>query len=263
MEHIEKALARAREMRTGHRGAMIDDLSKRANSQASVHGITPDYTETAILPSNSRKTSEERLVADDLRNPVADVYRVLRAQVLQRMKKLDINTLAVTSASHGDGATTTAANLAISMALDVNQTVLLVDLNLREPSIHRKFGLKPTKGIEDYLHGECELKDCLINPGLRRLVVLPACVSKGEAAEMISSPRMAALAKELRSRYADRVIIFDTPPLLESGETLGFLPNVEGVLFVARSGHTTKTELDRAADLLRNYHVVGTLLNAC
>jgi Mrp family chromosome partitioning ATPase len=80
---------------------------------------------------------------------------------------------------------------------------------------------------------------------------------------MISSPRMAALAKELRSRYSDRVIIFDTPPMLDSGETLGFLPNVEGVLFVARSGHTTKIEVDRAAELLHNFQIVGTLLNAC
>jgi Mrp family chromosome partitioning ATPase len=116
-------------------------------------------------------------------------------------------------------------------------------------------------GIENYLHGECDIKECLVNPGMRRLVVLPACVSKGESAELISSPRMAALVRELRNRYHDRIIIFDTPPLLDSGETLGFLPNVEGVLFVARSGHTTKTELDRAADLLRNYQVIGTLLN--
>jgi Mrp family chromosome partitioning ATPase len=249
-------------MRSGHRSsAAAGESSRRVNSQASVHGVAPDYTETPVLPANAGKTSEERLVADDLRNPVADVYRVLRAQVLQRMKKLDISTLAVTGASHGDGATTTAANLAMSIALDVNQTVLLVDLNLREPSIHRKFGLGPTKGIENYLHGECDLKDCLVNPGMRRLVVLPACVSKGESAELISSPRMAALVRELRNRYHDRIIIFDTPPLLDSGETLGFLPNVEGVLFVARSGHTTKTELDRAADLLRNYQVIGTLLN--
>jgi Mrp family chromosome partitioning ATPase len=263
MEHIEKALARAREMRSGHRGSgsTANESARRVNSQASVHGVMPDYTETAVSPTNARKTSEERLVADDLRNPVADVYRVLRAQVLQRMKKLDISTIAVTGASHGDGATTTAANLAMSIALDVNQTVLLVDLNLREPAIHRKFGLTPTMGIENYLHGECDIKDCLVNPGMRRLVVLPACAPKGESAELISSPRMAHLVRELRNRYHDRIIIFDTPPLLDSGETLGFLPNVEGVLFVARSGHTTKTELDRAADHLRNYQVIGTLLN--
>jgi Mrp family chromosome partitioning ATPase len=259
MEHIEKALARAREMRSSRKAT--DSQGRPA--QPTANGIAPEYTETAVSPSDLRNAAHRRLVAGDLRHPVADVYRLLRAQVLQRMKRLEIGSLAVTGARLGDGVTTTAANLAISIALDVNQTVLLVDLNLRDPSVYRKFGLNPSKGIEDYLRGDCELKDCLMNPGLARLVVLPALVSKGDGAEMISSPRMAALTKELRSRYSDRVIIFDTPPMLDSGETLGFLPNVEGVLFVARSGHTTKVEVDRAAELLSHFQVVGTLLNAC
>jgi Mrp family chromosome partitioning ATPase len=258
MEHIEKALARAREMRSSRKAA-----EQGRPAQPSANGIAPEYTETAVSPSDLRKAAQRRLIAGDLRHPVADVYRLLRAQVLQRMKRLEIGSIAVTGARPGDGVTTTAANLAISIALDVNQTVLLVDLNLRDPSVHRKFGLTPSKGIEDYLRGDCALKDCLMNPGLARLVVLPARVSKGDSAEMISSPRMAALTKELRSRYSDRVIIFDTPPLLDSGETLGFLPNVEGVLFVARSGHTTKVEVDRAAELLSHFQMVGTLLNAC
>lgn len=260
MEHIERALARAREMRSG----ASPDGFRRGGSGArpSVDGVAPSYTETVILPHDGRRVTEQRLVADDFGNPAADVYRLLRAQVLQRMKKLSVTTLAVTSARAGEGATTTATNLAISIALDVNQTVLLVDLNLREPSIHRRFGLNPSAGIEDYLAGQSALKDCLFNPGLARLVVLPARQSKGDAAEMMSSPRMSALVKELRSRYADRVIIFDTPPLLDSGETLGFLPNVDATLFVARSGKTTKQELDQAAGLLQHYRVIGTLLNA-
>jgi len=275
MEHIEKALARAREMRANQPGSAARIAGSNsgatfatgfagaaAKAPPPVHGITPDYSETSIVQCDLRRTTEQRLVADDFRNPVADVYRLLRSQVLLRMKKLNMTTLAVTGAREGDGATTTAANLAISIALDVNQTVLLVDLNLREPSIHKRFGLQPAAGIEDYLRDECSLKDCLVNPGLARLVVLPARAAKGDAAALIVSPRMTALARELRSRYADRIIIFDTPPLLESGETLGFLPNVDGVLFVARSGQTTKAEVDRAADLLRSYHVVGTMLNA-
>lgn len=261
MEHIEKALARAREMRSSQKAASD---SQARPAQPSANGVAPDYTETAISPSDLRKAQQRRLVAGDFKNPVADVYRLLRAQVLQRMKRLGIGSIAVTGARPGDGVTTTAANLAMSIALDVNQTVLLVDLNLREPSVHRKFGLNPTRGIEDFLHGDCQLKDALLNPGLARLVVLPAQGSKTVGhAEMISSPRMASLVKELRSRYSDRVIIFDTPPMLDSGETLGFLPNVEGVLFVARSGRTTKAEVDRAGELLHDFQVVGTLLNAC
>jgi Mrp family chromosome partitioning ATPase len=264
MEHIEKALARAREMRASQEFLQQAPLAAPPPAlRPSPHGVAPDYTVTPVVGSDPRRANRERLVASDVNHPIADKYRLLRAQVLQRMKKANITTLTVTSARAGDGASTTAANLAISIALDVNQTVLLVDLNLREPSLHRKFGFEPARGIEDYLRHECELKDCLFNPGLKRLVVLPARASKGDAAEILSSPGMAALVKELRSRYEDRVIIFDAPPILDGGETLGFLPNTDGVLFVARSGHTTKVELDRAADLLKSYQVVGTLLNAC
>ncbi|HEX6117937.1 MAG TPA: CpsD/CapB family tyrosine-protein kinase [Dongiaceae bacterium] len=258
MEQIEKALARAREMRAGHLGGL------RSNGRAvsSSNGVTPQYTETALAKSDQRRMSKERLVADKFEHPASDIYGLLRTQVLQRMKKHSMSTLAITGPELGSGVTTTAANLAISIALDVNQTVLLVDLNLRSPMIHQKFGFQPHAGIDDYLRGEAQLKDCLITPGMSRLVILPARAPKGETAEIISSPRMTALARELQSRYADRIIIYDTPPLLTAGDTLGFLPNVDAVLLVARSGKTTKAELDKSAHLLGNKAVVGTLLNA-
>lgn len=258
MEQIEKALARAREMRAGSLGGL------RPNGRAvpSVNGFTPQYTETAIAKCDKRRTGKERLVADSFEHPASDIYGLLRTQVLQRMKKHGMSTLAVTGPELDSGVTTTAANLAIAIALDVNQTVLLVDLNLRAPAIHEKFGFQPRLGIDDYLRGEAQLKDCLVCPGLPRLVILPAREAKGETAEIISSPRMTALARELQSRYADRIIIYDTPPLLTASDTLGFLPNVDAVLLVARSGRTTKAELDKSAHLLGNKAIVGTLLNA-
>jgi protein-tyrosine kinase len=258
MEQIEKALARAREMRAGSLGGL------RPNGPAvpAVNGFTPQYTETALAKCEKRRMGKERLVADSFEHPASDIYGLLRTQVLQRMKKHGMSTLAVTGPEFASGVTTTAANLAIAIALDVNQTVLLVDLNLRSPAIHQKFGFQPKAGIDDYLRGEAQLKDCLVTPGQPRLVILPARAPKGEFAEIISSPRMTALANELQSRYADRVIIYDTPPLLASGDTLGFLPNVDAVLLVARSGKTTKTELEKSAHLLGNKAIVGTLLNA-
>ena len=258
MEQIEKALARAREMRIGNLGGL------RPNGRGvSLNGFTPRYTETAIATCDNRRSIKERLVADRFEHPASDIYGLLRTQVLQRLKKHGMSTLAVTGPELGGGVTTTAANLAVAIALDVNQTVLLVDLNLRQPAIHAKFGFQPRVGIDDYLRGETQLKDCLVCPGIARLVILPAREPKGEAAaEIISSPRMTALAKELQNRYADRIIIYDTPPLLTSSDTLGFLPSVDAVLLVARSGRTTKAELEKSAHLLGNKAIVGTLLNA-
>jgi Mrp family chromosome partitioning ATPase len=258
MEQIEKALARAREMRAGSLGG----LKVNGHAVASANGFTPQYTETAVAKCDQRRTKKERLVADSFELPASDIYGLLRTQVLQRMKKHGMSTLAVTGPELGCGVTTSAANLAIAIALDVNQTVLLVDLNLRAPAIHEKFGFQPRAGIDDYLRGEAALKDCLVSPAIPRLVILPAREAKGETAEIISSPRMTALAKELQNRYADRIIIYDTPPLLTSSDTLGFLPNVDAVLLVARSGRTTKAELEKSAHLLGNKAIVGTLLNA-
>ncbi|MEZ5830886.1 MAG: CpsD/CapB family tyrosine-protein kinase [Dongiaceae bacterium] len=258
MEQIEKALARAREMRAGSLGG----LKANMRAAASANGFTPQYTETAVAKCDQRRTSKERLVADSFGLPASDIYGLLRTQVLQRMKKHGMSTLAVTGPELGCGVTTSAANLAIAIALDVNQTVLLVDLNLRAPAIHQRFGFQPKAGIDDYLRGKAELKDCLVCPNVSRLVVLPAREAKAEAAEIISSPRMTALAKELQNRYSDRIIIYDTPPLLASSDTLGFLPNVDAVLLVARSGRTTKGELEKSAHLLGSKAIVGTLLNA-
>jgi Mrp family chromosome partitioning ATPase len=260
MEQIEKAMARARESRAGNLKHFRPANSPGGRSSA--NGVAPAYTETIVAPLDARRMNEERLVADALGHPVSDTYSLLRTQVLQRLRANNMNSLAVTSPESGAGVTTTAANLALAIALDVNQTVLLVDLNLRDPGIAQKFRITPPAGIDDYLHGDAELKDCFVSPGVPRLVVLGARIPNGEAAEVLSSPRMAALARELRSRYHDRIIIYDLPPLIPSGDTLGFLPNVEAVLLVARSGKTTKSELEKSARLLGQKPVVGTLLNA-
>lgn len=258
MEQIEKALARAREMRS------VTVAGIRANGRGTPtgNGVAPQYTETKVAEGDRRRMAKQRLMVEGFDHPAAEIYGLLRTQVLQRMKKHGMSSLAVTGPTRGSGVTTTAANLAIAIALDVNQTVLLVDLNLRSPAIHEKFGFEPRAGINDYLRSETGLKDCLVTPGVPRLVILPARAAKGETAEIISSPRMTALAKELQSRYADRIIIYDTPPLLASSDTLGFLPNVDAVLLVARSRRTTKAELDKSAHLLGNKAIVGTLLNA-
>lgn len=260
MEPIEKAMALAREARVASLGGRLRQDGQGHAEQN--NGVTPTYTETLVAPANIRRANEARLVADRQEHPVSNVYGLLRTQVLQRLKANKMSTLAVTSPRLGAGVTTTAANLALSVALDVNQTVLLVDLNLRNPGLHEKFHVTPQVGVDDYLRGQSELKPCFINPGVQRLVLLPARAPSTDSAEIMSSPRMAALTAELRSRYQDRIIIFDTPPLLASGDTLGFLPNVDSVLIVTRSGSTTKADVEKSALLLGNKPIVGTLLNA-
>ncbi len=112
-----------------------------------------------------------------------------------------------------DGKTTTAVNLASSLSLEVGYTVLLVDANLRHPGVHTQFGLSASEGLSDYLLDNAPLSDLLLHPkGIDDLTILPAGKVIRNSSEMLNSPRMGTLVQELKSRYPQRIIIFDLPP---------------------------------------------------
>ncbi|NWH08027.1 MAG: CpsD/CapB family tyrosine-protein kinase [Alphaproteobacteria bacterium] len=259
MEQISRALQKAKLERgwtTTGRGFAQSVRDLKAPRDA-----TLSYTQTKIVPVSRAALRRNRIVAGHRDSEVAETFRLLRAQVLRRMAKLGVSTLGITSVSNGEGKTFVAANLALAIALDVNQTVLLVDADMRSPGIAPAFGIENDRGLSDYLKNEAELSECLINPGLERLVMLPTVNPTEQSAELLTSPRMAALAHELKVRYPDRVIIYDLPPLLTSGDTLGFLPQIEATLLVMREGAVKSAELRRAAHLLDDHHLLGTVLN--
>jgi len=188
-------------------------------------------------------------------------YKMLRTQLLQRMRSHDWSTLAVTSPASGEGKSLTAVNLAISIAKELNHTALLVDLDLHCPSIARYFGVKPELGLSDYLFDDILLSDVMFTPGIERLAVLPGGKPLIDSSELLSSPIMVNLARELKGRYPGRIVIYDMPPLLAADDMLTFSPNVDAALLVVDEGKTRKTELKRAMELLEVMNVAGTVLN--
>jgi Mrp family chromosome partitioning ATPase len=220
------------------------------------------YTETSIQEAKPAALERNRIVATQLVHPVNDVYRALRAQVLQRLAKLGKSTIGITSVGGDEGKTLTAVNLAIAMSADINHTVLLVDADLRNPGIADCFGVRPEYGLSDYLSGAVSLAECLINPGMQRLSILPSRNRVGNSAELLSSPQMAMLARELKGRYPDRIILYDLPTLLGNGDALGFLPGVETTLLVVREGKARASDVKRAVSLLADHNLIGTVLNA-
>jgi capsular exopolysaccharide synthesis family protein len=219
------------------------------------------------LPSRKQRLDpsaleSNRIIAGQTHGAVTDVYRSLRAQVLQALGQRRKTTLGVTSANHAEGKTLTAINLAIAMAMDVKQTVLLVDADLRTPAIARYLGLQPPVGLSDYLTGKAEIADCLLRSQIDRLSILPDRSNAGNSAELLASPRMLQLAVELKGRYPDRIVIYDLPPLLQGGDAIEFLPSVEATLLVIRDGATRSTELTRAIELLADRTLIGMVLNA-
>jgi capsular exopolysaccharide synthesis family protein len=190
-----------------------------------------------------------------------DSYRMLRTRVLQTMRNNGWSSVAVTGPATGCGKTLTAINLAVSLAMEVTHTVLLVDLDLRKPNIHTYFGYEPELGLSDYLTGDIPLHQLLFTPGIDRLVVLPGRNALPNSAEMLRSPRMVALVNELKTRYPDRLVVFDLPPILAADDALAFSPYTDCILMVAENGTTRKEDLQKAYEIVKNAPLVGTVLN--
>ena len=204
---------------------------------------------------------QNRLVAAMPDHSLSDAYRMLRTRVLQQMKGHGWNSLAVTSPATGCGKTLTAINLAISLAREVNSTVLLVDLDLRSPSIHRYFGYEPQYGVGDYLNNDVPISDIMFSPIESRLVVLPGRETIMNSSETLRSPKMVSLVEELTGRYPDRLVICDLPPMLATDDALTFSPYTDAMLMVAEAGSTRRDDLEKSLKVLKDVPMLGTVLN--
>ena len=264
MDRLEKALDKARQLRETALNASGLHQTHTASTPPSMSmpQAASNPLQTGALVVSDAQLERRRIVARLARSSEADIFRILRTQVLQIMNKSGFRTLAITSPNYGDGKTTLALNLAVSIALDLKQTVLLADLDLRKPNLHEFLGLEPAAGLSDYLLNNKPIADCLIRLSFDRLSILPAGKAHEHSSELLGSPKMAALAKELKSRYHDRIIIYDMPPILAQDDSLAFLPHVDAVLVVLNDGVTKTIEVKECLDRLNNSNVIGTILNS-
>jgi protein-tyrosine kinase len=220
------------------------------------------YTQTRVLPIDKKHLRENRIVTGFKPGKWVESFKMLRTRCLQSMDAMNWKTIAVTSPNNHAGNSLTAANLAISIAMELNRSVLLVDANFQNPSICKLFGIKQNAGLSDYLLNDTPLNEILVNPSIERLVVLPAGTQTIlNSTEILRSPKMIRLVNEMKNRFASRIVIFDLPPLLSQADTLGFSPYVDCVLLVVDEGNTKTDELKHAATLLKEVNVLGTVLN--
>jgi Mrp family chromosome partitioning ATPase len=234
-------------------------------SAGSAEAPEPDETAGAgrAFQPDPAALERSRVLAPGASGTTADIFRLLRTQVLDRMRKHGWQTLGVVSARAADGKTTLASNLAISIASDPRYTALLVDLDLRRPAVGAVFGVSVTTGVEDVLRGEAPVEACLLRPtSFNGLRLLPARGSTDGSSTLVAGTGCAAFVKELRSRYANRVIVFDLPPVLEADDAAIVAAQLDCALFVVAEGRTARAEVAKALDLLSHTPVIGTVLNA-
>jgi exopolysaccharide/PEP-CTERM locus tyrosine autokinase len=223
-----------------------------------------NYNITRTLPVDPENLRRNRIIAGgwEAGSSVVEGYKVLRTLLLHHTAEEGRNTLMITGPFPGEGKTLTAINLAIILSHEINHTVLLVDADLRSPSITRYFGLGDQRGIVDYLTAGVPIPSLLIHPqGISKLVVLPAGRAVPQAAELLNSPVMRDLVQELKHFYRNRYVIFDLPPMLVYADALAFAPLMDGIIVVVEAHKTPKENIQRCQEMLKKFKLLGFVLN--
>ena len=214
------------------------------------------------LALTSSKEAVETVTQARPQSQMAESYRALRTSLLLSNLGAPPKVIMVTSARPQEGKTTTSINTAIVLA-QKGVRVLLIDADLRRPSVHKNLGMGPRSGLSNVLTGSATLQQAVtVSPILPNLYILPAGTPPPNPAELLASSIMRDLIAELREQYDH--IVLDTPPTLSVTDAVVLSPRADATILVIRSGQTTKQALRRSRDILMqvNAHVAGVLLNA-
>lgn len=222
---------------------------------------SPKYSVSRSIQLDPAILHANRCVALGGEAATVDSYKVLRTQILQRMKQTGGNTLMVTSALPGEGKTTTAINLAFTMAREFQQTVLLVDCDLQQQDVHKHLGYGSERGLIDYLLDDCPVTELFTWPGIEKITLISGGRLVRDSSELLGSPRMKELVIDMKSRYPDRFVIFDMQSTFAGADSLVFAPLVDNILMVVQESASSAKEIGRAISLLPQEKLVGVMLN--
>ena len=300
MSRVFEALARAGEEKHGQVQRLVEKIESAVTVEPPVEGkgLTPEPNSRAngwisktngavhehheSLPAVTngekswREKIEEWLLGWDLRrygsypivalereSPASEQYKMLREQIKRLRAESGIRSFSITSPVKRDGKTTVAVNLAAALSLDYEEKVLLIDGDLRAPSIHRYFNASESPGLADYLASgaKMNLKNLVQEtfvPGLR---ILPSGRPSHQASELLAKERMKLLIEEAQAEFPGHYIIVDSPPILSTPDPLVIARHVDGVLLVMRAGKTPRDYLTKALQPLNSNKVMGVVLN--
>jgi len=260
MSRIQRAISKNRKAATsgGKDGAVplrrSSDLSRDSLDFSRLKTVVPDED---LLASN-------RIIAAQADAPEHTYYKVLRTRVLQRLRASNWSVLGVTGAGPGEGKTLTALNLAYSLAKDVNHNVILIDADLRRPSIHEILGIEPEFDLSNFLDGTAKLEEILVRPNEERLAIMTNQHPHRDSSEILSSPEMAWLSQQLKGFGPKTITIIDLPPVLAGDDVIAISPLLDALLLVVGQGTCRRDALAETHELLHDSngpHVLGVILN--
>ena len=263
MSIIEKALAK--QQKAAERSPIVEpETQELSNNETAVK-----VDQKAALSLDKTGLAERGYLIDNgTRKSIKDEFRQIKRKLLNNAfgnasKTLEhSNLIMVSSAKPNEGKTFVAINLALSIALEQDKTVLLVDADVLRPSVIRELGIAEQPGIIDYLLGKSkQVSDILYNTDIDKLKLIPAGKPHHLSNELLASEKMATLANELATRYPDRIVIFDCPPLIGVTETL-VLANLMGqAIIVVEESKTSIADIKFATEHLNEDMALGLVLN--
>lgn len=271
MSRIERAMEKAAQLRQGGETPEVEAARQGPGGDMPAVVAAQPRSDNEVLRPAPVSAQYGKLAPDnpflvnlhDPHSPTAEEYRKLKS-VLVKMTTGEKfrNSIMVTSSLPSEGKSLTALNLAISLAQELDHTVLLVDADLRRPSVHRYLNLEQGVGLAEVLKGEAQLGETIIPTGIGKLSVIRAGRGIDNPAELFSSQRLKTILSELKSRYPDRYIIFDSPPVLPFAESRSLAHLVDGVLFVVMERLASQANVKDALDSLKGAPLLGLVYNA-
>ena len=259
---IERASSRA-----AHLPDIPEDRDPLAELNVRPKAPVPSRTTARMLQIDMERLHRQSIITPGGgRTPMAESFRRVKRHILANMASAEAgvaaNLIMVTSPFANEGKTFCAINLAVSMAMEMDRTVLLVDADVAKPSVPGTLGFKSEMGLMDVLYKRgTELPDVLCRTNIDKLTILPAGKGRHHATELLASDAMRLLLQEMAERYSDRLIIFDSPPLLAASEASVLAGRMGQIVMVVEAGKTTETALKEALSRVESCRNVGLLLN--
>lgn len=255
---IRKAIEKAKQAR-GEEKSPNQAYMERAAKKG--EWTPPVYSESRPADVDPLTMRRRRCIAALSESPYLDAFKVLRTRISNLLQDKRNNAMMITSSVPGEGKTMVAINLALAFAREFDQTVLLVDCDFHRQDVHKYLGIQSDKGLVDYLIHEVPLKDLIIWPKIEKMTFISGGDTIQESTELLGSPRMRSLMEEIKTRYPDRFIIFDVPPVLAGADAIAFANIVDSIVMVVRQGETSMDDLKAAVDLIPREKFLGFVIN--
>lgn len=246
---------------------VTDDISRRGGFPEAKSARPAGRTARTLRIDRGRLRQQSMIVPDGERSAIAETFRRIKRTILANAAGPKVgappaNLVLVTSASPGEGKTFCAINLAISIAQEVDRTVLLVDADVAKPGVPQALGLEADMGLMDVLlDRRIDLAEVLWKTDIGRLTLLPVGTAHKRATELLASDAMHDLLRELAEHYHDRIVVFDSPPLLAASEAGVLASQMGQIVVVVEAGKTSEAALKDALGRIDTSRVAGLLLN--